>query len=86
MSSVDLERAPGTLRILDDDIIRQVFEELQPRRHLFPISQTCKWVRALSKDVLFSKCIVKSKNLPYGRSHFVPEALWPYVRCVRISC
>ena len=80
-----LHRDPA-LRVLDDDILLQVFQELRPSRHLRPLSLTCKWIRKLCMGILFSSCTIRAASLSSGKTMFLPEQLWPYVRYVMFAC
>ncbi|KAF8903351.1 hypothetical protein CPB84DRAFT_1728433 [Gymnopilus junonius] len=73
------------LHRLDNDTLLQIFDKLRPQGYLRSLSVTCKWVRTSCAPTLFSECSVKSKELSSGRSHFLPESLWYYVRTLRLN-
>ena len=58
MGSTQQQPQLTSFRLLDDDSLLQIFEELRPGRHLRPLSLTCKWIRELCRPVLFRECSV----------------------------
>ncbi|KAH9886201.1 hypothetical protein C8Q73DRAFT_658579 [Cubamyces lactineus] len=66
-----------SLRQLNNDVLLQIIEELQPGGNLRGLSATCRAIRELCKPVLFRQCELFSY---VGLVHrFLPENIWPFI-------
>ncbi|PIL28333.1 hypothetical protein GSI_09484 [Ganoderma sinense ZZ0214-1] len=64
---------------LNTDVLLQVFDYLQPKGGLIPLSMTCWGVRNATIPIIFSRCRIKIKK-PLNEDCFIPRSLWSYVR------
>ncbi|EIW53571.1 uncharacterized protein TRAVEDRAFT_134182, partial [Trametes versicolor FP-101664 SS1] len=71
------------LSVLDHDVLTTLLEGL-PIRSLRSLSSTSWHVRRLCLPVLFKRCLVASECPLQGYS-FLPKALWPHVRHLRLA-
>ena len=69
-----------SLRLLNDDVLFSIFEELRCTQGLCALSSTCRWLREASMPSLFRRCRVRM-DIPITE-RFLPTFAWPYVRYV----
>ncbi|KAI0350391.1 hypothetical protein OH77DRAFT_1076604 [Trametes cingulata] len=74
-------RQVNLLQRLNQDVLLEIFEELQHTKDLGPLPLTCKWLRDSCNSVLFSRTFVRSTFLHRSFHDVFPaQSIWPYVR------
>ncbi|KAI0750228.1 hypothetical protein C8Q80DRAFT_678474 [Daedaleopsis nitida] len=80
------ESPPTPLRLLDYDVLSQIFEELRPSKNLRPISRTCRWLYGMVAPVLYRSCYHRYGDPKTVNPRQIPRTIWSYIRSLRVLC
>ncbi|KAI0671347.1 hypothetical protein C8Q78DRAFT_972941 [Trametes maxima] len=71
-------------RILNDDCLTLLYEQLPFRGGLKELSCTCKWIRQSCLNVLFEHCYASATELGQPRC-LPPPPLWPHIQTLTFT-